>query len=189
MDCKCAANLMMKFMDNAITKKDMANLEAHVAECETCKDDLVLYSELLNDFAAMEIVTAPDGFELSVMETIESMPRAFRTTMMFENIACFIGGFASVFVGLAMILALNKENIVNLIAQNRELSMFAAIHQTIAVYAEKFLVSISATASWLFDGSIFVLGSFRFILLPLLVIMALLQLMSLRRNSKVKVDA
>ncbi len=67
MSCDKYNDLMMRCMDKTITPTETILLNRHLSSCSACKEDFSVYEEIMAEFSAMEIISAPEGFEESVM--------------------------------------------------------------------------------------------------------------------------
>ncbi len=75
MDCNKAETLLMRYMDNIITKAEAEELREHTNLCSACRQDFEAYALMVNGFKEMEIIEAPVNFEDCVMEKIRKLPK------------------------------------------------------------------------------------------------------------------
>lgn len=111
----CAKNqgFMMRYMDSAITDREMASLKAHMELCESCREDFAAYERMLAEFAGMELSEAPAGFELAVMAKIGLLPAAYDGgESRLDTLICLVWGSLSVVSGVGMLLYVNRESVM-----------------------------------------------------------------------------
>lgn len=74
MNCERANELIMKYMDGTITENEAIQLNLHINECQTCKEEFAVYDSILEEFESFKYVEPPKGFDEAVMEKIHALP-------------------------------------------------------------------------------------------------------------------
>lgn len=140
---------MMKYMDSCISEEEADELRKHVSECEICKEDFLIYDEILEEFSNMDnIIQAPEGFEQQVMAKIEALePIYINSEARTDNILCTLWGIFSILAGIGTILFVNKDAITSFMLQTPSLSgyasMFASVESYVLQFKDGFLTSIN----------------------------------------------
>ena len=98
MDCKHADKLIMQYAENTIKPDDAKNLTKHLLVCKECRESFVAFDICLDDTPILE---APADFTQNVMARInEANASRFVWMKLFT-------GFAAIFVGILLFVALN----------------------------------------------------------------------------------
>ncbi len=151
MDCTKAGELMMRFMDHMLTDEEAKELGLHMDVCPACKEDFLVYDIIMTGFEELPIVSAPEGFEETVMQQIAELPQEEAASRMLngiEHIVYAICGSFLVLAGIAFLIVMNKDAIV--------ISLFGSEHFHTVTNA---LASFSASVGGFFTNIAFVLQS------------------------------
>jgi ribose/xylose/arabinose/galactoside ABC-type transport system permease subunit len=148
-DCELASIYMMKFMDGVITDEEAAQLNKHILTCKRCREDFIMYDQIMREFTKITLTEAPTDLEEKVMARIRCIP-AQVTALPSERVLYGIWGVVSVLIAFGLIIGMNKDYLLNALSAN---SFFAP------------LVSFFTTASYVVsDYSTGVTDSFRYFL-------------------------
>ena len=104
MRCKQANEMMSEWLDQRLDAPDIARLEAHLAECETCQQAwqaMQSVDSLLSD-AAQTMVSPPVRMRVQVMARLSRRDRARRALL--GGTTLTIGGVALALVSLSPVL-------------------------------------------------------------------------------------
>lgn len=183
MECKKANDLMMKYMDQIITENEALLLRDHVSSCADCLEDFKIYDEMMTDFADIEIISAPEGFEESVALKIEESGFVYKPRNKFINnlLTNLIGGVAVIFA-IGFIFIVNRDNIMNFMLTNDFLSSYMDIitpmTNLITTYTNNFIAAVSQFAS---SVAVFAAGN-KYYILGAFIALLIAQYVILRRK-------
>lgn len=143
MDCKKANDLMMKFMDSELNEDDAFLLKEHVNNCHSCKEDFIIYNQILEEFSDLNnVISAPDDFEINVMSKINDLGNIYSNAeIRKDNVFCILWGLFSVFAGLGTMLVLYKESIINFLSGTPNMSKLIQYLEPVEVFADNFKYS------------------------------------------------
>ncbi|KAB3532431.1 zf-HC2 domain-containing protein [Alkaliphilus pronyensis] len=71
MDCKTSSNLIMSYIDNNITDKELLALQYHMSVCKNCREEFMLFNELVESICDLPMLEPSDGFEMRVIDSID----------------------------------------------------------------------------------------------------------------------
>ncbi|MFV0518724.1 MAG: anti-sigma factor family protein [Lachnospirales bacterium] len=54
MNCNCASELMMKYMDGTLQQDEGIELKKHLSSCNKCKEEFAIFEDMLKNFDNME---------------------------------------------------------------------------------------------------------------------------------------
>lgn len=78
MRCSDAARQLQLYIDHRLPLKQIRLLEAHIAECATCRHELVLLQEVATSLRAMQPVAEPADLTVRIMQRVAAHPRRRR---------------------------------------------------------------------------------------------------------------
>jgi hypothetical protein len=70
MRCKEATQQLQLYLDNRLTVKQVRALEAHLAYCNACLEELTIIEEVVNDLQTFKIVVEPDDLNAQIMRRV-----------------------------------------------------------------------------------------------------------------------
>jgi len=70
MECSEISNLIMKYVDNVISEVELKNLNKHIINCESCKQEFEMMTEMIKCINELPEVSPPYDFEAKVMNRI-----------------------------------------------------------------------------------------------------------------------
>lgn len=114
MDCRIANDLMMKYMDAILTKKEAEALNGHVCSCESCKEDFMLYGQLVDEFdeESAQLYEPPLDFEDCLMKKIDDIVPDYCKVHSQDTVMGFIFGAFTMIFGAGIIVAMYKDEIM-----------------------------------------------------------------------------
>lgn len=173
LDCSKTEDYLMKYMDNNLTSKEANELNRHISCCEKCKEEFMVYDQMMTEFMEMELDVAPEGFELRVMEKVKELePISSNVENAVDGVFWFIWGFVSVVMGLGFMLTIYKDNVLSLLKANTDLGWLLDIFEPISTFVSGIANSvISNITSGLLSTTTFI-ESIRIVVLLVLVVMA-----------------
>ena len=142
MDCEKANGLMMKYMDGVLTESDAASLNRHIQTCGRCKEDFSVYDGIISGFSEMELCEPPEGFELRVMNIVRQLPEAGLKSI--SRPLFGVLGVFSILLGLGVILAMNKDALLNWIGQYPVLKPLLDIYAPLSAAVGNISYQVSA---------------------------------------------
>lgn len=74
MRCKKAAHLLQLYIDGCLSLQQMRTLEAHVAGCATCREDLELLQDVTSALHDMKLIAEPEGLHRQIMQRVAMAP-------------------------------------------------------------------------------------------------------------------
>ena len=142
MDCREADELMMKYMDGTMSEEEALRLGSHVEPCINCKEAFAIYDMMIDDFSEFELIEAPKEFEAQVMEKINELPSASeRMINHMDNVVNLMWGGCSVLLGIAALIATNRDLILNYMLENAYLASYAKVIQSNIEYFQNIFVN------------------------------------------------
>ena len=60
MRCKEASQQMQHYLDNRLTIQQIRTLEAHLASCDACLEELTIFETVVKDLETFKVVAEPD---------------------------------------------------------------------------------------------------------------------------------
>ena len=75
MHCQEAGKQLQLYLDERLTLEQMRNLEAHVAHCAACREELVALEEIARQFKTMQMIAEPEGMHAQIMQRVALTPR------------------------------------------------------------------------------------------------------------------
>lgn len=182
MECHNADELMMKYMDNALTENEAALLGKHLEACPRCEADFRLYDSILTGFSEMELISTPEGFEARVMEKILALPSVFeKRGSAVDNMMCLIWGAFSVLFGFGFMLTLNGGAIMEYIYSEPMLASYAGILTLVGAEVAAFSGSMALVLNGMLTAAVGYASASRYILLAVLAVLAVAQFVVYRR--------
>lgn len=187
MACSKSDKLIMKYMDQTITKKEARLLHTHLSECNECMEDFKIYDEIMAGFAETPLETLADGFEDLVMEKISRCGVAYtKRASAVDSFVTFMIGAVSVLFGLGFMLVVNREQIMNYLLTSEIFGAYArAISPMVNVvieYTNSFITTVSNFAGGV--GSF--VSEYKYVVLTGFVVLLIAQYV-LRKKDKVEV--
>jgi len=70
MHCREAAQKLQLYLDNRLTIEQARPLEAHVANCAACLEELVLLEEVTQNLHAITVIAEPDDLNEQIMRRV-----------------------------------------------------------------------------------------------------------------------
>ncbi len=127
MTCEKAEQWMMRYMDGTLTEAQAEALADHVETCKQCKEAFLAYDQMMESFAALPQVVAPEGLEEAVMLQIQAIPapqRAVRYSKK-DRLKFWFGGAFALLFGLGAWLVSNQEQVLTYLANNEATGQYA----------------------------------------------------------------
>ncbi len=183
MDCSKIDELLMKHMDNILTKEETIILNTHLETCSHCREDFEIYDKINKEFSKIEIINAPDDFEINVMAKINELPdESLKCSNRLETLTCWLWSSFSVLVGIAVMIVLNKNFIMNYLSSSNQFSGFYDLLSPVEDYVIEFSNNfVSIISSYITNISEYV-SSARVVLLGILAILGVIQYIIYKRN-------
>lgn len=117
----------MLYMDGTLTKEQAQLLSEHIEQCPSCKEAFLVYDAMMDSFAQMEPILAPEGLEEQVMAQICAMPlpkKALRYSKKDWLKLIFGGAFALLF-GAGAFLVSHQEQVLAYLAKHQATGAYA----------------------------------------------------------------
>ena len=70
MRCKEASQQIQLYLDNRLTIQQVRTLEAHLASCNACLEELTLFETVVNDLETFKVVVEPDDLNVKIMRKV-----------------------------------------------------------------------------------------------------------------------
>ena len=70
MRCKEASQQLHLYLDNRLTIKQIRTLEAHLASCNACLEELTIFEAIVNDLETFKVVAEPDDLNAKIMRRV-----------------------------------------------------------------------------------------------------------------------
>jgi predicted anti-sigma-YlaC factor YlaD len=75
MHCQTARKQLQLYIDERLTLEQMRNLEAHVARCADCREELAVLEEISSQFKMVQMVAEPENMHAQIMQRVALTPR------------------------------------------------------------------------------------------------------------------
>lgn len=120
MNCSDADLLMMKYMDGEISKDEAEKLNEHLHSCLECKESFTIYDSMIMTISDWPEVTAPEGFELSVMTQIKALGnnKYEAQVRIWDKVSGAVWGTFAVLFSAGAVLVVYREPIINSLSYN-----------------------------------------------------------------------
>ena len=79
MHCKEAAQKLQLYLDNRLSIEQARALEAHVANCAACLEELVLLEEVAQNLHAIKVIAEPDDLNERIMRRVAMTAQRTKT--------------------------------------------------------------------------------------------------------------
>ena len=182
MECDSMDLLMMKHMDGAIDMDEAARLECHIRSCEKCREDFILYGEIMRGLPS-QTVFAPDNFEKLVMEKIYALPENKKFSFPIDRLLCVVWVVFTALSGLTLLAVMNKDAVIGYISGRPSLNACADALLAVSRFTES-----AASVFWDLAGSVsasisgYIISS-RYMLMLIVAVLAMVQFVIYRKNS------
>jgi len=187
MDCDKASEYMMKFMDGLLAEKEAVVLHKHVEGCAGCKEDFIIYSQILMNFEVDTEAEAPVGFVEAVMARIDVLPvHAVIKTGAGDTVLCAVWGTVSVMLGLGSLLVLNRDSVIAFVSSQPGLSAYADALTPVTAYMTELADNFGLVFQSAITAAAGFVGWIKYVCLASFVILAIVQFFLYRRG---KVEA
>jgi len=176
MECSKANELMMKYMDGALSEADAERLHKHIAQCDMCKADFMIYDEIVSEFSTLDEAPAPDGFVDAVMAKIgalETESASAKASVKADNILVTVWGIFTVLLGLGFVLALNRDAVSTFLASQPALAGYMETLAPLGVMVGDFAAGITAVTQDLFAQAAVLLADVKYVILGIAACLAL----------------
>ncbi len=80
MRCKEAAHQLQLYLDNRLTIEQARALEAHLANCATCLEELAILEEITQNLHNLKVVAEPEDLNEQIMRRVAMTPARPGTT-------------------------------------------------------------------------------------------------------------
>ncbi len=70
MRCKEVSQQLQLYLDNRLTIQEVRTLEAHLASCHACLEELTLFETVVNDLESFKAVVEPDDLKVNIMRRV-----------------------------------------------------------------------------------------------------------------------
>src|SRR6266516_4509968 len=70
MGCKEASQQLQLYLDNRLTIQQIRALEAHLASCNACLEELTIFEKVVNDLETFKVVVEPDDLNEKIMRRV-----------------------------------------------------------------------------------------------------------------------
>jgi predicted anti-sigma-YlaC factor YlaD len=190
MDCNKAEEYFMKYMDGTLSEREAAALNAHLAECEACREDFKLYDVILADFADEALLAAPEGFEEAVMAKIDALTDVeHKAESRLDSLILAVWGTFSVLMGSGFLLSMNRDVIMGYFSSKPALSAMVSMMNDASAYVSQMSASITSALNTFGTSALDYLTSFKYALLFIFGVLAAVQYVMYRRDHRDKVGA
>ena len=75
MHCQEAGQQLQLYIDERLTLEQMRRLEAHLAHCAACRDELAALEEVARQFKMVPMVAEPEEMHAQIMQRVAMTPR------------------------------------------------------------------------------------------------------------------
>jgi Putative zinc-finger len=75
MHCSKAGHQLQLYIDKRLPFEEMRSLEAHIATCSSCRNDLYMLETMVKDLRHFELVPEPPGLMMSIMQRVALTPQ------------------------------------------------------------------------------------------------------------------
>lgn len=145
MDCEKASDLMMKYMDGALTETEAVSLNRHVKACKRCEEDFLAYDSIMDNFSEMALSEPPEGFESRVMAIVRQLP-AVGIKSASRSLYGVLGVF-SVLLGLGVLLNMAREPLLGWMGRYPQLKPLLAVCAPVSGAIGNISLQVSAALS------------------------------------------
>ncbi|HKV58485.1 MAG TPA: zf-HC2 domain-containing protein [Ktedonobacteraceae bacterium] len=127
MHCQEAGQQLQLYIDGRLTLEQVRNLEAHVARCADCREELAALEEISHQFKMVQMVAEPGNMHAQIMQRVALAPR--------RNQQPFLPWHPSLAEWLAAILLATVATLGSILAQPgvRALLPFANGHDSLSI--------------------------------------------------------
>jgi hypothetical protein len=70
MRCKEASRQLQLYLDDRLAIEQVRALEAHLASCNTCLEELAIFEKIVNDLETFNVVAEPDDLNEKIMRRV-----------------------------------------------------------------------------------------------------------------------
>ncbi len=70
MRCKEATQQLQLYLDNRLTIQQVRTLEAHLAFCNACLEELTIFETVVNNLQTFKVVVEPDDLNAKIMRRV-----------------------------------------------------------------------------------------------------------------------
>src|SRR6266852_5677876 len=70
MRCKEASQQLQLYLDNRLAIQQVRMLEAHLASCNACIEELTIFETVANDLETFKVVVEPDDLNEKIMHKV-----------------------------------------------------------------------------------------------------------------------
>lgn len=127
MHCQEAGQQLQLYIDEQLTLAQVRNLEAHIARCADCREELVTLEEISRQFKMVRMVVEPINMHAQIMQRVAQAPR--------RNAQPFFPWHPSLSEWLAAIILATVATLGSILAQPpvRALLPFANGHDSVSI--------------------------------------------------------
>ena len=75
MHCQEARQQLQLYIDERLTLEQVRNLEAHIARCAGCREELAVLEEISHQFKMVQMVAEPENMHAQIMQRVAMAPR------------------------------------------------------------------------------------------------------------------
>jgi len=127
MHCQEAGQQLQLYIDERLTLEQVRNLEAHVARCADCREELAALEEITRQFKMVQMVAEPANMHAQIMQRVALAPR--------RNSQPFFSWRPSLVELLAAIILATVATLGSILAQPslRALLPFANGHDSLSI--------------------------------------------------------
>ena len=75
MHCQEARQQLQLYIDERLTLEQMRNLEAHIARCTACREELAALEEVTRQFKMMQMIAEPEEMHAQIMQRVAQTPQ------------------------------------------------------------------------------------------------------------------
>ena len=75
MHCQEAGQQLQLYIDERLTLAQVRNLEAHIARCADCREELAVLEEVSRQFKIVQMVAEPENLHAKIMQRVALAPR------------------------------------------------------------------------------------------------------------------
>jgi len=70
MRCKEASQQLQLYLDNRLTIQQVRTLEAHLASCNACLEELTIFEMVVNELETFKVVVEPEDLNVKIMRRV-----------------------------------------------------------------------------------------------------------------------
>jgi hypothetical protein len=190
-DCSRAFEYFMKYMDNTLREEEAKKLHTHLAVCEKCKADFIVYESLVTEFSVCELIEAPADLEVRVMAEIKKFPelKAHVNKSINAIVAALGIGFFTT-MALGFIMFINRDLIFEFMANSPTFAPYVSMLTPVSDFITSFTDNIWTALSGAGTTAFSLVGSYKYIILAIAVLLLIAQIVVYNRGRvKNKVEA